>query len=371
MKNAHTNDTRWNAVVTRDREHDGTFVFAVRTTGVYCKPSCASRRALRTNVRFFASPGEAEAAGFRACKRCDPRATESAASRVIAKARAYLEAHIDDPPALGTLAKAVGMSASHLQRTFSREVGVSPRKYAAALRADRLKTHLRAGATVSRATFDAGYGASSRAYDAAAEQLGMTPGAYRRGGKGVHIRYMTAPTSLGRLLVAATERGVCAVTLGDDDATLEAALNSEYPQSIRTRVRGERADEQLRGWVDAVSAFLEGTVREIAVPLDVAGTPFQQRVWRALQSIPYGETRSYAEVARSIAAPAAARAVASACARNRVSLVIPCHRVVRGSGALGGYRWGLARKQRLLAREHGIAARRVEAIDRLAVGGSR
>jgi Adenosine deaminase len=271
MKSTHTDDARWNAVDTRDRELDGTFVYAVRTTGVYCKPSCASRRALRANVRFFADPGEAEAAGFRACKRCDPRVTESATSRVIAKARTYLEAHVDAPPALGTLAKAVGMSPSHLQRTFTREVGVSPRKYAAALRADRLKTHLRAGATVSRATFDAGYGASSRAYDAATEQLGMTPGAYRRGGKGVHIRYMTAATSLGRLLVAATERGVCAVTLGDDDATLEDALHSEYPQSTRTRVRGTRGNEQLRGWVAAVSSYLEGTVREIAVPLDVAG----------------------------------------------------------------------------------------------------
>jgi len=287
MKNTDLNDARWNAVVMRNREHDGTFVFAVRTTGVYCKPSCTTRRALRANVRFFADPGEAEAAGFRACKRCDPRATKSATSRVIARARAYLEAHVDEPPALSTLAKAVGMSASHLQRTFKREVGVSPRKYAAALRADRLKTHLRAGATVSRATFDAGYGASSRAYDAATEQLGMTPGAYRRGGKGVHIRYMTAATSLGRLLVAATERGVCAVTLGDDDASLEDALQSEYPQSTRTRVRGTRGDAQLRLWVAAVSAYLEGTVREIAVPLDVAGTPFQQRVWRALQSIPY------------------------------------------------------------------------------------
>jgi AraC family transcriptional regulator, regulatory protein of adaptative response / methylated-DNA-[protein]-cysteine methyltransferase len=348
---AHVETTRWKAVMARDAGQDGRFVFAVRTTGVYCKPSCASRRALRENVRFFADPGAAEAAGFRACKRCDPRATESAASRVIAKARAYLEAHVDEPPALGTLARAVGMSASHLQRTFTRHVGVSPRKYAAALRADSLKAHLRAGATVSRATFDAGYGASSRAYDAAIAQLGMTPGAYRRGGKGVQIRYMIAATSLGRLLVAATGRGVCAITLGDDDATLENALNSEYPQSTRTRVRGVRADAQLRAWVAAVRAYIEGSQREIAVPLDVAGTPFQQRVWQALQGIPYGETRSYAQVAASIAAPSAARAVASACARNRVSLVIPCHRVVRGTGALGGYRWGLARKERLLARE--------------------
>ena len=343
---------RWNAVVARDAEQDGRFVYAVRTTGVYCKPSCASRRALRENVRFFADPGSAEAAGFRACKRCDPRESESSTSRVIAKARAYLDAHVDEPPALATLARAVGMSASHLQRTFTRHVGVSPRKYAAALRGDRLKAHLRAGATVSRATFDAGYGASSRAYDAAREQLGMTPGAYRRGGKGVSIRYMISATSLGRLLVAATDRGVCAITLGDDEATLENALNSEYPQSSRTRVRGTRGNEQLRAWVAAVSAYIEGAEREIRVPLDVTGTPFQERVWQALQRIPYGETRSYAQVAESIAAPSAARAVASACARNRISLVIPCHRVVRGTGALCGYRWGIARKEQLLAREH-------------------
>jgi AraC family transcriptional regulator, regulatory protein of adaptative response / methylated-DNA-[protein]-cysteine methyltransferase len=368
---AHTDAARWNAVVGRDREQDGRFFYAVRTTGVYCKPSCASRRALRANVRFFDDASAAEAAGFRACKRCDPRATESATSRVIAKARAYLDTHADEQPSLGTLAKTVGMSAFHLQRTFKREVGVSPSKYAAALRADRLKARLRAGATVSRATFDAGYGASSRAYDAATEQLGMTPGAYRRGGKGVHIRYMTAPTTLGRVLVAATERGVCAVTLGDDDETLENALNSEYPQSKRTRVRGSRGDEDLRAWVAAVRAYLEGAEQEIAVPLDVAGTPFQQRVWEALQRIPYGETRSYTQVAESIAAPTAVRAVASACARNRVSLVIPCHRVVRGTGALGGYRWGLARKERLLAREHGIAARRVDRSDRPPVRASR
>jgi AraC family transcriptional regulator of adaptative response/methylated-DNA-[protein]-cysteine methyltransferase len=355
---ARIDSERWSAVVARDAEQDGRFVYAVRTTGVYCKPSCASRRALRENVSFFADPSAAEAAGFRACKRCDPRATESSTSRVIAKARAYLEANVDAPPALGTLARAVGMSASHLQRTFTRHVGVSPRKYAAALRADRLKAHLRAGATVSRATFDAGYGASSRAYDAATEQLGMTPGAYRRGGKGVDIRYMTASTSLGRLLVAATDRGVCAITLGDDDATLENALNSEYPQSTRTRVRGTRGAEQLRAWVAAVSAYIEGAEREISVPLDVSGTPFQERVWEALRRIPYGETRSYAQVAESIAAPSAARAVASACARNRISLVIPCHRVVRGSGAPGGYRWGIARKQRLLAREHELGSGR-------------
>ncbi|MEO7040507.1 MAG: bifunctional DNA-binding transcriptional regulator/O6-methylguanine-DNA methyltransferase Ada [Gemmatimonadaceae bacterium] len=354
-----TEDSRWNAVVARDRAQDGEFVYAVATTGVYCRPSCASRRALRKNVSFFADPGAAEQAGFRACLRCEPRASASAAERVITRALAYVEAHLDEPHTLTDIARAAGMSATHLQRTFKRVVGVSPRQYAAALRGDRLKSHLRAGATVSRATFDAGYGASSRAYEAAAMQLGMTPGAYRRGGAGVQIRYMTAPTAVGRLLVAATDRGVCAVTLGDDDPTLENALNSEYPRATRTRVRGGKGNDDLRGWLADVAAHLEGAEAELAILLDVAGTPFQQRVWGALQRIPYGETRSYSQVAVSIAAPSAARAVASACANNRVSIVIPCHRVVRQSGALGGYRWGTERKERLLTREHAFAAKRV------------
>jgi len=356
---ARTDAARWSAVVARDRTQDGTFVFAVRTTGVYCKPSCASRRALRENVAFFADANAAESAGFRACKRCDPRATASATDRTIAKARAYLDAHVDAQPSLGALAKAVGMSPSHLQRTFKREVGVSPRQYSAALRAESLKSHLRSGATVSRATFDAGYGASSRAYQAAAEQLGMTPGAYRRGGKGVHIRYLTTKTPLGRLLVAATERGVCAVTLGDDDAAMEIILNSEYPEATTERVRGTTGHDELRRWSAVIASYLEGAVRELAVPLDISGTPFQQRVWSELQRIPYGETRSYTNVAESIGAPRAVRAVASACARNPVSLVVPCHRVLRGTGALGGYRWGVERKEQLLSREHAFAARRV------------
>lgn len=357
----HPRDARWDAVVARDRSRDGDFVYAVSTTGVYCRPSCPSRHALRKNVSFFATADAAERAGFRACLRCEPRANARASERAIAKARAFVEAHLDEPHALADVARAAGMSATHLQRTFTRAVGVSPRKYAAALRADRLKSHLRAGSTVSRATFDAGYGASSRAYDAATAQLGMTPGAYRRGGKGVVIRYITARTSLGRLLVAATERGVCAVTLGDDDATLENALISEYPEATRVRVRGTRGHEALRGWLAAVVAHLEGAEEAIPVPLDVSGTPFQERVWRELTRIPFGETRSYAQVAASIASPSAVRAVAGACVRNHVSLVIPCHRVIRGDGGLGGYRWGVERKKRLLAREHGFAARIVRA----------
>lgn len=352
-------DLRWAAVVARDGSRNGEFVYAVATTGVYCKPSCASRRALRKNVSFFADADAAEHAGFRACLRCEPRASESGSARVIAKARAYIEAHLGEPHTLADIARAAAMSATHLQRTFKRIVGVSPRQYAAALRGDRLKSSLRAGATVSRATYDAGYGASSRAYDAAASQLGMTPGAYRRGGKGVHIRYTTAATAVGRLLVAATDRGVCAVTLGDDDATVENALISEYPRAARTRVRGGKGNDDLRGWVAAIAAHLGGSDIELAIPLDIAGTPFQQRVWSALQRIPYGETRSYSQVAASIKAPAAVRAVASACANNRVSIVIPCHRVVRQGGALGGYRWGLDRKVRLLTREHAFEAKRV------------
>ncbi|MBA2685607.1 MAG: bifunctional DNA-binding transcriptional regulator/O6-methylguanine-DNA methyltransferase Ada [Gemmatimonadaceae bacterium] len=351
--------TRWNAVVARDSAQDGKFVYAVATTGVYCRPSCPSRHALRANVSFFADPDAAEAAGFRACRRCEPRATVRATDRVIARARAFVESHLDEPHTLADIARAAGMSATHLQRTFKRLVGVSPRHYAAALRAERLKSNLRKGSTVSRATFDAGYGASSRAYDAATEQLGMTPGAYRRGGEGVRIRYMTAATSLGRLLVAATDRGVCAVTFGDDDAALEHALHSEYPLSTRVRVRAGAGNVDLRGWMAEVTAHLEGADTGIEVPIDVSGTAFQRRVWDELKRIPFGETRSYSEVAASIDAPRAVRAVASACARNRVSIIIPCHRVMRETGALGGYRWGVERKEKLLAREHAFAARRV------------
>ena len=352
---------RWAAVIARDRTQDGAFVYGVSTTGVFCKPSCASRQALRTNVHFFDDADAAEAAGFRACKRCEPRATHSASDRAIAKARAYIEANLDASPSLSAVARATGVSASHLQRTFKRAVGVSPREYAAALRADRLKSKLRSGATVSRATFDAGYGASSRAYDAASTQLGMTPGSYRRGGKGVHIRYVTMATALGRLLVAGTTRGICAVYLGDDDAMLERALDAEYPHATRVRVRGSRGDEDLRTWAASVSAYLAGTHWELALPIDSAGTPFQERVWRELRRIPYGETRSYTQIAASIGAPSAVRAVASACARNAVALIIPCHCVVRQTGALGGYRWGLERKERLLAHEQSATKRRLTA----------
>jgi AraC family transcriptional regulator of adaptative response/methylated-DNA-[protein]-cysteine methyltransferase len=356
-------DTCWNAVIERDAALDGTFVFAVRTTGIYCRPSCPSRRPLRKNVEFFAAPGDAAAAGYRACRRCEPNAAETAAERAVTRVRTYLDAHAGEPVTLGALAREAGMSPHHLQRTFKRSVGVSPAQYAAALRAERLKEELRSGATVSRASYDAGYGASSRVYDAAARQLGMTPAAYRRGGQGVRIRFALAPSDFGTLLVAATDRGVCSVMLGDDAAALEAALEAEFPNAELVRARGdEEGSEDLRGWIASIGEHLRGTTRDLEIALDVGGTPLQRRVWNALRRIPYGETRSYVELAAAAGAPRAIRAVASACAKNPVALVVPCHRAVRKGGGLGGYRWGLDRKARLLAHERGIVVRRVERV---------
>ena len=359
----HTiDDTYWAAVQERDAAFDGTFVFAVRTTGIYCRPSCPSRRPRRENVAFYAAPGDAAAAGFRACLRCEPNAADTAADRAVATARTWLEAHAGGPVTLAELAGVTGVSAHHLQRIFKRATGVSPAQYAAALRAEKLREGLRSGATVSRAAYDAGYGASSRVYDGAARQLGMTPATYRRGGRGARIRYTTAATALGRLLVAATDRGVCSVTLGSDDEELERALAAEFPQAELLRVddqSGEHAD--LLGWVASVTEHLAGTAREAAVELDVSGTPFQRRVWDELRRIPYGETRSYTELAESIGQPSAVRAVASACARNPVAIVVPCHRVVRTGGETGQYRWGRERKAKLLEQEHAVAVRRVGA----------
>lgn len=349
--------TAWAAIEARDRRFDGAFVYAVRTTGVYCRPSCPSRRALRANVSFHGTPDEAEAAGFRECRRCRPRAASATLGEAaVARAKAYLEANADRRVSLAELADAVGMSLFHLQRTFKRVVGLSPRAYADARRVDQLKTRLKRGDTVSRATYEAGFNSSGTVYARTSAGIGMTPGEYRRGGQGVRIRYATANTPVGRVLVAATERGVCAVTLGNDDAALERALRSEYPAA--DIARAGRADSDIHGWLDTVVRHLRGAGGG-EVPLDVHGTPFQERVWAALREIPVGETRSYAQVATAIGAPSSARAVANACARNPVAIVIPCHRVTRGTGELGGYRWGVRRKKRLLAQEHAIVARSI------------
>jgi len=342
----------WESVLHRDPSADDRFLYGVKTTGVYCRPTCPSRRPKRDNVAFFSSVEAAERAGFRACQRCRPNMAKSANSGVE-RARAYIDTHIadfaDERMTLELLGEQAGLSPYHLQRKFKELVGLTPAQYIRARKSERLKGELKRGETVSRATFGAGYGSSSRVYDDAPARLGMTPATYRRGGAGARIDYVITNTSLGALLVAATDRGVCAVKLGDDGKNLEAALEQEYPAATRARVAAPTS--ALSVWVkEIVDAIDSGTTRP-DVPIDVQASAFQWKVWRELQKIPIGETRSYSEIAGAIGAPKAVRAVASACASNRVALVIPCHRVVRQSGALGGYRWGVERKQRLLAKE--------------------
>jgi AraC family transcriptional regulator of adaptative response/methylated-DNA-[protein]-cysteine methyltransferase len=340
----------WRILQARDASFDGQFVYAVRTTGVYCRPSCASRRPLQKNVSFFASPDEAEQAGFRACRRCDPRADRSDAAIALAVefARSYLDANADRSVPMAELAERTGLSASHLQRSFKRLVGVTPKRYQSARRIERFKSHLRAGATVSRATYDAGFGSSSRVYEPGSTSLGMTPAAYRRGGAGVRIRYTVADAPVGRVLVATTERGVCAVELGASAEAVERALRADFPNAAI-----ERDDEAHATWVRAVLDRVRRPADRSThrIPVDLAGSEFQRRVWEALRAIPAGETRSYAEVARAIGEPKASRAVAQACASNRLAVVVPCHRVVRGDGQLSGYKWGVERKRKLLAAE--------------------
>jgi AraC family transcriptional regulator, regulatory protein of adaptative response / methylated-DNA-[protein]-cysteine methyltransferase len=338
----------WRAVVARDSSYDGRFVYAVRSTRIYCRPSCPSRRPSRHNASFFDSPADAERAGFRACLRCEPAGGGATAiGRAVDETRRYLEQQTDRVVSLAELALRAGLSVSHLQRSFKRLVGVSPREYQDARRLDRFKTRLRSGDTVSRATYEAGFGSSSRVYERANAMLGMTPASYRRGGAGLVVRYTIADAPVGRVLVATTERGVCAVELGATNADVERALRADFPKATIER------DEGHATWVRAVLDRVRDPQRapEHHVPLDVHGTAFQQQVWKALLEIPLGERRSYGEVAAAIGRPAATRAVARACATNRVAVVIPCHRVVRSGGALAGYKWGVDRKRRLLEDE--------------------
>ncbi len=346
VDNISGDDSRWTAVLERDEASDGRFVYAVASTGIYCRPSCPSRRPRRNQVRFFSTPDAAETEGFRACRRCEPRKLEPDARRRVREAREYLDRHLDETVTLQRLGAAVGLSPYHLQRSFRRQTGMSPKAYADSRRMERMKSGLRKGDTVSRATYDAGYTSPSRAYDHARARIGMTPAAYRRGGAGLRIGFTTVRTSLGTLLVAATDRGLCAVTLGDSEEELERRLREEYPAA-----RFEAGDERLREWATAVVDRLEGNGDTARPPLDLRGTAFQLRVWEELQRIPAGTTRSYGEVARAIGRPSAARAVAAACAGNPVAVVVPCHRVVRETGELGGYRWGVERKQAILERE--------------------
>lgn len=330
----------WRAVQQRDRNYDGRFVYAVSSTRIFCRPSCSSRRPNRENVRFFGSADQAQKAGYRACKRCKPtgRPTRDI-DTALASAAEFLKSSTQGPVTLSALSRHVGVSAFHLQREFKRAFGVTPREFHDAERRRQLTSRLRKGATVSRATYEAGFGSSSRVYE---RKLGMSPAQLRKGGKGQRIQFAIVSSPLGRLLGAYTEKGVCAVSIGSDDRALEKALRDQFP-SADINAAGSTINE----WIAAIVRGIGGAINP-SIPLDAQGSAFQWRVWKALQQIPRGTTLSYSEVARKIGQPTAARAVARACATNPVALVIPCHRVVRDDGSLGGYRWGLDRKAVLL-----------------------
>jgi AraC family transcriptional regulator, regulatory protein of adaptative response / methylated-DNA-[protein]-cysteine methyltransferase len=338
----------WQAVLTRDTTCDGTFVYAVRSTGIYCNPSCPSRRPQRKHVLFFSQPTAAEQAGFRACQRCHPDEATLLATykELVQKVCRYIEGHLDESLTLATLSVQVHLSPYYLQRIFKRIMGITPRQYAEAYRLQQLKTQLKHGASVTGSLYDVGYTSSSQLYERTPTQLGMTPTTYRRGGKDMSIHYTIVPCPLGYLLVAATSKGICAVSLGDSEDRLAATLSSEYPAATI-----QRDDTHLQREVNAILAHLDGQQPDLALPLDIQATAFQRLVWQELQNIPYGSTRSYSAVARAIGNPKATRAVAHACATNPTALIIPCHRVVHENGDVGGYRWGSERKQRLLAQE--------------------
>jgi len=343
-------DELWQAVMAKDSRFDGAFVFAVSSTKIYCRPSCPSRRPSRERVSYFRLPEAAEQAGFRACRRCHPKRTTSTDPQIemVRRACRYIETQDETSVTLADLGEHIGISAFHLHRVFKRVMGITPRQYADACRIGRFKTRVRESGSVTGAMYDAGFSSSSRLYARAPAELGMTPATYGRGGRGAIINYTITPCSLGLLLVAATERGVCAVKLGDSDAALEADLTREYPSA-----KIHRADSVLSQPVDKLLNYLSGKQPDLQLPLDIQATAFQWQVWENLRAIPYGETRSYAEVAKAMGRPTAVRAVARACATNPVALVIPCHRVIREDRSLGGYRWGLERKDALLEQEKG------------------
>ena len=344
-----SDDPRWDAVVARDSGHDGEFVFAVSSTGVYCRPSCPARRPRRENVAFFSRPEQAEKAGFRACLRCRPRSASGHAQSDSAKEICrYIEQHLDEPITLERLGKVFRQSPFHLQRRFKAALGITPREYADSCRLRLLKRNLQAGDNVTRAMYDAGYGSSSRLYEKTASQLGMTPDKYRRGAIAATVRYACADSPLGRMLIAATDRGVCAIQFAGSDDELIEGLKREFPFALRKPDEGG-----LQAWVAALLSKMSGSELNAALPLDIRATAFQRRVWTYLQSIPFGATRSYGQVAKAIGKPSASRAVARACATNPVAVAIPCHRVVREDGNISGYRWGVERKKALLEMEQG------------------
>ncbi|MBN9508597.1 MAG: bifunctional DNA-binding transcriptional regulator/O6-methylguanine-DNA methyltransferase Ada [Alphaproteobacteria bacterium] len=338
-------DSRWDLVCRRQAAE---FLYAVTTMGIYCRPGCPSPRPKREHVRFFPTPDQAEAAGFRACRRCDPKGERAALGRAVVEAAcAQIEAS-ETIPSLEALAQRAGYSRFHFLRMFRDHTGLTPRSYAEGVRARRLQAALATGERVADAVVGSGFGSESRVYEDPAKLLGMTPGAARRGGAGETIRTALADSPFGRLLVGATERGVCYIGFAEPDDALLGDLRARFP-----RAHLVTDDAGLAAAVRAVVDFMEEPRAGIALPVDLRGTAFQVRVWRALQTVPPGQTRSYSGIAAAIGAPRAVRAVARACASNKVSLAVPCHRIVGSDGALTGYRWGLARKRTLLERERG------------------
>jgi AraC family transcriptional regulator of adaptative response/methylated-DNA-[protein]-cysteine methyltransferase len=351
MNTALKDDQLWQAVMAKDARFDGQFVFAVSSTGVYCRPSCPSRRAHRERVKFFELPAAAEQAGFRACLRCQPQRARILDPQVELVQRVCRLLNSDDNESLKLpeLASQAGVSPFHLQRTFKRVMGISPRQYLAARKIDNFKTLVRKGESVTSSLYESGFNSSSRLYEHAAEELGMTPATYSRGGRGMNISYTITASPMGRLLVAVTDRGVCAVRMADSDAELEKDLREEFPNA-----QLKRDDSALRESVQKILNHLEKNETRLDLPLDIKATAFQRQVWEHLRAIPYGETVSYGDVAKALGKPGAVRAVGRACATNPVALVIPCHRVVREDKTLGGYRWGLDRKKKILEHERRV-----------------
>ena len=342
---AHAEARYWRATLARDSRVDGSFVLAVRSTHIYCRPSCPARRPLRRNVTFFRTREEAEKHGYRACLRCRPNEI-AAPVALVQRAAGYLAESSEESVRLGTLAQMLGTTQATLRRAFLQVTGLKPRELAEALRIKRFKAMLRAGKSIADALYETGYGSSSRVYERSNAQLGMTPATYQKGGKGMKIGYSIAKSPLGKVLVAATERGVSAVYLGDAENAMVAELRQEYP-----RAEIAPAGDSFQRWVREIVQRMEGKEPRMELPLDLQATAFQRRVWQELQRIPRGRTRTYSQVARSLGQPKAVRAVARACATNPVSIVVPCHRVIREDGTLAGYRWGLSRKEQLLAQE--------------------
>ncbi len=344
-------DRCWEAIERRDRSQDGAFFFGVLTTGVYCRPSCPARRPLRSNVRFYGTPAEAERDGLRPCLRCRPlQAYSNLTGDRILELCGYIEAHADEQITLADMAQHAGLSRFHLQRSFKAAVGLTPKQYMETCRMKRFKQNLKEAKGVADAVYDAGFGSASRAYERADTGLGMTPKQYSLGGRGLTVGYGVIGTPAGRLMVAATARGVCFVLFGDSSDQLLRELRKEFPQAVLLPM-GKVELPALPRWMAALSNHLDGRQSSVDLPMDVRATVFQARVWRYLQSIPRGETRSYSQVAAALGRPRAARAVARACASNKLAVVIPCHRVIRGDGDLGGYKWGLERKRALLKME--------------------